>query len=210
MERTVPPRDYVAPEGRQYDVGLRKYLTGIFAYMGGGLVLSALVAFAVVNFDLVTALIFGTPLKWLAIFTPLALVMFASFRFDRLSVGVLQGLFWGFAALIGVSLASALRVFTSTSIVTAFLSASILFLTMALWGYTTKRDLSGWGSFPVIGLIGNHRCLNNQPVLGIWRTGHGRLCHRGDRLHRPDRLGHAAPSERVSGASGGRWDVCHS
>ena len=154
MERSVPPRDYVATDGRQYDVGLRKYLTGVFTYMSGGLVLSALVAFAVANFALVTAFIFGTPLKWVAIFAPLALVMFASFRFDRLSVGALRGLFWGFAALMGVSLASALLVFTGTSIVTAFLSASIIFLTMALWGYTTKRNLSDWGSFLVIGLIG--------------------------------------------------------
>lgn len=154
MEKTVQPRDYVSPEGLQYDVGLRKYLTGVFAYMGGGLVLSALVAFAVANVAPVTALIFGTPLKWVAIFAPLALVMFASFRFERLSVGALQGLFWGFAALMGVSLASALLVFTGTSIAQAFLSASIIFLTMALWGYTTKRDLSGWGSFLMIGLIG--------------------------------------------------------
>ena len=154
MEKTVQPRDYVSPEGLQYDVGLRKYLTGVFAYMGGGLGLSALVAFAVANVAPVTALIFGTPLKWVAIFAPLALVMFASFRFERLSVGALQGLFWGFAALMGVSLASALLVFTGTSIVQAFLSASIIFLTMALWGYTTKRDLSGWGSFLMIGLIG--------------------------------------------------------
>lgn len=56
MEKTVQPRDYVSPEGLQYDVGLRKYLTGVFAYMGGGLVLSALVAFAVANVAPVTAL----------------------------------------------------------------------------------------------------------------------------------------------------------
>lgn len=154
MERTVQPSDYVSPKGLQYDVGLRMYLTGVFAYMGGGLVLSALVAFAVANVVPVTVLIFETPLKWVAIFAPLALVMFASFRFERLSVGALQGLFWGFAALMGVSLASALLMFTGTSIVQAFLSAAIIFLTMALWGYTTKRDLSGWGSFLIIGLIG--------------------------------------------------------
>jgi hypothetical protein len=65
--------------------------------MGGGLVLSALVAFAMANVAPVTALIFGTPLKWVAIFAPLAVVMFASFSFEPLSVGALQGLFWGFA-----------------------------------------------------------------------------------------------------------------
>jgi FtsH-binding integral membrane protein len=97
VERTVQPRGSVSQESLQYDLGLRKYLTGVFAYMGGGLVLSALVAFAMANVAPVTALIFGTPLKWVAIFAPLAVVMFASFSFEPLSVGALQGLFWGFA-----------------------------------------------------------------------------------------------------------------
>ncbi len=154
MQRTVQPRGVLSAEGPQYDEGLRRYLTGAFAYMSGGLILSALVAFAVANVTPVTALIFGTPLKWVAIFAPLVLVMFASFRFERLSIGALQGIFWGFAALMGVSLASTLLVFTGTSVVQTFLSASIIFLVMALWGYTTKRDLSGWGSFLMIGLIG--------------------------------------------------------
>lgn len=154
MEKTVPGLGTGSYAGSHYDTGLRKYLSGVFAYMGGALVLSALVAFAVANIAPVAALVFGTPLKWIAIFAPLALVMFASFRFDRLSLGTLHGLFWGFAGLMGVSLASALLVFTGTSIVQAFLSASIVFLTMALWGYTTERDLSGWGSFLMVGLIG--------------------------------------------------------
>ncbi len=154
MERIVKPRGSGSATGVQYDAGLRKHLTGVFVYMGGGLILSAAVAFAVANVAPLAALIFGTPLKWVAIFAPLALVMFASFRFERLSMGALQGLFWGFAALMGVSLASALLVFTGGSIVQAFLSAAVVFLAMALWGYTTKRDLSGWSSFLMIGLIG--------------------------------------------------------
>ncbi len=154
MERIIKPRGRSSATGVQYDAGLRQHLTGVFAYMGGGLILSALVAFAVANVAPLAAAIFGTPLKWVAIFAPLALVMFASFRFERLSMSALQGLFWGFAMLMGVSVASALLVFTSASIVQAFLSAAVVFLAMALWGYTTKRDLSGWGSFLMIGLIG--------------------------------------------------------
>jgi len=154
MERIVKPRGSGSATGVQYDAGLRRHLTGVFAYMGGGLVVSAAVAFAVANVAPLAALIFGTPLKWVAIFAPLALVMFASFRFEKLSMGTLQSLFWGFAGLMGVSLASALLVFTGGSIVQAFLSAAVVFLAMALWGYTTKRDLSGWGSFLMIGLIG--------------------------------------------------------
>lgn len=143
MERILTPRRTGSATGVQYDAGLRQHLTGVFAYMGGGLILSAVVAFAVANVAPLAAAIFGTPLKWVAIFAPLALVMFASFRFEKLSMGALQGLFWGFAALIGVSLASALVVFTGASIVQAFLSAAVIFLSMALWGYATKRDLSG-------------------------------------------------------------------
>jgi FtsH-binding integral membrane protein len=154
MERIVKPRGRSTAKIGQYDAGLRRHLTGVFAYMGGGLVLSAAVAFAVANIAPLAAIIFGTPLKWVAIFAPLALVMFASFRFEKLSMSALQGLFWGFSALMGVSLASALLVFTGASIVQAFLSAAVVFLAMALWGYTTKRDLSGWGSFLMIGLIG--------------------------------------------------------
>ncbi len=154
MEKLVRGHGSASIASSQYDVGLRTYLNGVFAYMGGALVLSALTAFAVANIALLTALIFGTPLKWVAIFAPLAVVLFASFRFEQLSLATLHSLFWGFAALMGVSLASVLLVFTGTSIVQAFLSASIVFLAMALWGYTTKRDLSGWGSFLMMGLIG--------------------------------------------------------
>lgn len=154
MEKVLKSGGRVPADTGQYNAGLRKHLTGVFAYMAGGLVLSATTAFAVANIAPLAAVIFGTPLKWVAIFAPLALVMLASFRFEKLSMGALQGLFWGFAALMGVSLASALLVFTGASIVQAFLSAAVIFLAMALWGYTTRRDLSGWGSFLVIGLIG--------------------------------------------------------
>lgn len=154
MDRIVETPGRRVDAGGHYYAGLRNHLTGVFAYMGGGLLLSAAVAFAVANVAPLAAITFGTPLKWVAILAPLAIVMFASFRFERLSTGALQGLFWGFAALMGVSLASALLVFTGASIVQAFLSAAVVFLAMALWGYTTKRDLSGWGSFLMIGLIG--------------------------------------------------------
>ena len=154
MERIANSRDRRSATGMQYDAGLHNHLTGVFAYMGGGLILSAAVAFAVANIAPLAAIIFGTPLKWVAIFAPLALIMFVSFRFEKLSMVALQGLFWGFAALMGVSLASALLVFTGASIVQAFLSAAVIFLAMALWGYTTKRDLSGWGNFLMIGLVG--------------------------------------------------------
>ena len=136
-----------------FDAGLRTYLLGVFSYMAGGLVLSAAVAFVVANTAPLAALIFGTPLKWVAMFAPLAVLLIASFRFERMSVAGLQTFFWGFAALMGFSLASIFLTFTGISIVQALLGAAILFSTMALWGYTTKRDLTSWGSFLFVGLI---------------------------------------------------------
>ena len=136
-----------------FDAGLRTYLLGVFSYMAGGLVLSAAVAFVVANTVPLAALIFGTPLKWVAMFAPLAVLLVASFRFERMSVAGLQTFFWGFAALMGLSLASIFLTFTGISIVQALLGAAILFSTMALWGYTTKRDLTSWGSFLFVGLV---------------------------------------------------------
>jgi len=154
MQRILKPRRAGTAKDFQSDARLRRHPNSVFTYMGGGLILSALVAFAVANVAPLAVAIFGTPLKWVAIFAPIALVLFASIRFEKLSMGALQGVFRGFALLMGVSLASELLVLTGASIVQAFLSAAVVFLAMALWGYTTKRDVSGWGSCLMIGLAG--------------------------------------------------------
>ena len=98
--------------------------------------------------------LFGSPLVWVIIFAPLALVFFLSFRISKMSVGAAQATFWIYAALVGVSLATIFVVYTATSITQVFFITAATFGAMSLWGYTTKRDLTGMGSFLFMGLIG--------------------------------------------------------
>jgi hypothetical protein len=129
-------------------------MLGIFNAMGVGLIVTGITAFAVANTPPLASAIFGTPLKWLAIFAPLAFVLLLSFRIERMSAASLRTAFAAFSAVMGVSLASIFLVFTGTSITRAFFIAATMFLAMSLWGYTTQRDLSKWTTFLMMGLIG--------------------------------------------------------
>jgi FtsH-binding integral membrane protein len=139
---------------QRYDAGLKRHMVGIYRTMALGLLVTGGVAWAVASTPALTAAIFGTPLKWVAMLAPLAFVMFFSFRIDRMTTAGARGAFYGFSALMGVSLASLFLVFTGISIAQTFLIAAIMFGTVSLWGYTTNRDISGWGSFLIMGVIG--------------------------------------------------------
>ncbi|MCP4026676.1 MAG: Bax inhibitor-1/YccA family protein [Sphingomonas sp.] len=129
-------------------------MLGIYRNMGIGLALTGLVALGVASTPALVALIFGTPLKWVAMFAPLAFVMFFSFRIDRMTTSGARTAFFAFAAVMGVSMASIFLVFTGTSIAQAFFTAAALFAGMSLWGYTTGRDLTKMSTFLMVGLIG--------------------------------------------------------
>lgn len=135
------------------DEGLRRYMLGIYRNMGLGLAITALVAMGVAATPPLVALIFGTPLKWVAMFAPLAFIFFFQFRIERMTTAGARTAFFAFAAVMGVSMASIFLVFTGASIASAFFAAAAMFLGLSLWGYTTKRDLTGLGSFLLIGLI---------------------------------------------------------
>lgn len=137
-----------------YDAGLRQHMLGIYRNMGLALVISGLVAFAISATPALYEPIFNTPLKWVAIFAPLAFALFFSFRFDRMTLPGALSCLWGFAAIMGVSMASIFLVFTSASIATTFFVAASMFLAISLWGYTTKTDLTRWTTFLFMGLIG--------------------------------------------------------
>ena len=154
MNNRVPLPGYGASQTAQTDAGLRAHMLGVFRNMGLGLVITGLVAAFVAGTPPVAAAIFGTPLKWVATFAPLAFVFFFSFRIERMTTAGARMAFWAFSAVMGVSLASVFLVFTGASVAQAFFSAAIMFLAMALWGYTTKRDLTKMGSFLIMGLIG--------------------------------------------------------
>ncbi len=137
----------------RFDEGLRRHMLGIYRNMGIGLAITGLVALAVAATPPLAALIFGTPLKWVAMFAPLAFIFFFTFRIERMSAAGARTAFYAFAAVMGVSMASIFLVFTGTSIASAFFTAAAMFAGLSLWGYTTKRDLTGLGSFLFIGLI---------------------------------------------------------
>jgi uncharacterized protein len=156
-----------------YDEGLRAYMVRVYNYMGIGLVLTGVVAYAfstmatttnpaevaatLRNGVMLTALgkaIYLSWLKWVIMFSPLAVVLLFAARINQMSFSTAQAVFWAFAALMGLSLSSIFVVYTGTSITRIFFITAATFGAVSLWGYTTKRDLTGMGSFLMMGLIG--------------------------------------------------------
>jgi len=137
-----------------FDEGLRKHMLRVYNYMGGGLVLTGIVAFLVASTPAIYQPIFGTPLKWVVMLAPLAFIFIMSWRMEAMSAVTAQLLFWTFCASMGLSLASVFLVFTGTSIARTFFIAAAMFGATSLYGYTTRRDLSSMGSLLSMGLIG--------------------------------------------------------
>ncbi|NBB49347.1 BAX inhibitor (BI)-1/YccA family protein [Rhizobium sp. CRIBSB] len=137
-----------------FDEGLRTHMLRVYNYMGLGLVITGIVAFVVSQTPALYVPIFSTPLKWVVMLAPLAFVFFFSFRIHAMSAATAQMAFWAFAAVMGLSLSSVFLVFTGTSIARTFFITATMFGAMSLYGYTTKRDLSKFGSFLMMGLIG--------------------------------------------------------
>ena len=137
-----------------FDAGLRRHMLGIYNHMGLGLLLTGLVAALVASTPALYQPIFGTPLKWVAMFAPLGFVLFLSFRMERMSLASARSAFYAFAAVMGISMASIFLAFTETSIARTFFIAAAMFLSVSLWGYTTKSDLTKWTTFLFMGLIG--------------------------------------------------------
>ena len=137
-----------------FDEGLRQHMLRVYNYMGLGLVLTGVVAYVVGTTPALYVPIFSTPLKWVVMLAPLAFVLFFSFRMESMSAGSAQALFWAFCAVMGLSLASIFLVFTGVSIARTFFIAASMFGATSLYGYTTKRDLSQFSSFLIMGLIG--------------------------------------------------------
>ncbi|MDG4875112.1 Bax inhibitor-1/YccA family protein [Mesorhizobium sp. WSM4935] len=140
--------------GAVYDEGLRKHMLRVYNYMGLGLVVTGLVAFFVASTPALYVPIFSSPLKWVVMLAPLAFVMLFSFKMQTMSASGAQAMFWAFCTVMGLSLASVFLVFTSTSIARTFFIAATMFGATSLYGYTTRRDLTQFSSFLIMGLIG--------------------------------------------------------
>jgi FtsH-binding integral membrane protein len=138
----------------EIDVGLREYMLRVYNYMASGLAMTGVVAYVVASTPAVYNAIFGSGLMWLFILAPVGLVFFLSARIGKMSAGAAQATFWLYAALNGVAFSTIFLAYTGESIARIFFISASIFLAMSLYGYTTKRDISGWGSFLFMGLIG--------------------------------------------------------
>jgi len=153
------------------DQGLRSYMIGVYNYMAGGVALTGIVAFALFSFlttndpSLAAAklrngvmltqtgqAVYGSPLWMVVAFAPLAFILFMSFA--RTSVATAQLMFWAFAGVMGLSLSTIFIRYTGESVVQMFFVTSAAFGALSLYGYTTKKDLTAWGSFLIMGVIG--------------------------------------------------------
>ena len=139
--------------GATYDAGLRKHMLSIYNYMASGVLLTGIVAMLMARSGLALALM-STPLRWLFILAPLGIVFAMSFGQNKFSTGTLKAMFWGFAVLMGISMSTIFLVYTGQSIATTFFATAGAFAGLSLFGYTTKKDLSGFGSFLIMGVIG--------------------------------------------------------
>jgi uncharacterized protein len=134
------------------DAGLRAHMIRVYNYMAAGVALTGFVAYFT-NQQLGPTL-YNSPIMWVLIFAPLGLVFFLSYKIESLSVSTARALFFVYAALLGASLSVIFAVYTDASITRVFFISAAAFGGLSLWGYTTQRDLTGMGSFLMMGLIG--------------------------------------------------------
>jgi hypothetical protein len=150
------------------DEGLRAHMNKVYGLMAVAMVITGIVAYvfgsdlarvihqqptAIIPEGMIIAL-FNSPLKWVVMLAPLGVVFAFSAGLNRMSEGTAQMVFWLFSALMGLSISSIFAIYTGMSIAQTFFVTAIAFAGLSLWGYTTKKDISGWGSFLFMGLIG--------------------------------------------------------
>ena len=149
------------------DEGLRAYMLKVYNYMSTGVLLTGIVALLTFKMSVVTSTdgsivglteignaIYLSGLKWIIMLAPLGIVLYMSFGMNKMSASKAQTTFWVFAGLMGLSLSSILLVYTGLSVTRVFFITSATFGAMSIYGYTTKRDLTKFGSFLMMGLIG--------------------------------------------------------
>lgn len=155
-----------AVDAAAIDAGLRAYMLRVYNWMASGLLLTAIVAYAIASIPEVSALFYTTVrtprgigvaptiLGYIAMFAPLAFVLVLSFGINRMNKTTAQALFWVFAAVMGASLSNIFIIYTKASIASTFFATSAMFAAMSIWGYTTKADLSRMGMIVMMGIIG--------------------------------------------------------
>jgi FtsH-binding integral membrane protein len=146
-----------------HDEGLRQYMLKVYNYMASGLVFTGLVAMLTANTPALLGMLYNvtpqgvagmTPLGWIVAFAPLGMVFLLGFKQQSMSLGAVKTWFWVFAGIMGLSLTSIFLLYTGASIARVFFITAGVFGGMSIYGYTTKKDLTSWGSFLVMGLWG--------------------------------------------------------
>ncbi len=138
----------------QIDQGLRAHMNKVYGTMSVGMLLTFLAAWAVGNNAMMMETLFTGMMRWVVMFAPLVMVFAFGAVINKLSAAAAQLFFYAFATVMGVSISYIFVIFTDFSIAQVFLTTAIAFAGLSLWGYTTKKDISGWGSFLIMGLIG--------------------------------------------------------
>ena len=148
-----------------YDAGLRRYMLSVYNYMASGVLLTGIVALLFAQSGMAAQVFLSPgPLKYIIMFAPLAFILVLSFGIHRLSTPATQATFWAFAAIMGLSMSTIFLRYTGGSIAITFFATATAFLALSLYGYTTKRDLSAFGTFLIMGVVG----LLVASLLNIW------------------------------------------
>ncbi len=150
---SVPRAGDAVARGETFDAGLRKHMLSIYNYMSSGVLLTGIVALLTYRSGLALSFASG-PLMWIVALSPLAFILAMSFGLNKMSKGTLQVLFWAFATVMGLSLSTIFLRFTGESIAATFFATAGAFAGLSLFGYTTKKNLQGFGTFLVMGVIG--------------------------------------------------------
>ncbi|MFK7945673.1 MAG: Bax inhibitor-1 family protein [Paracoccaceae bacterium] len=152
----------------EIDAGLQTYMSKVYALMAGAMVITGIVAY-IVGMDYKAAVagepttlipvpvlqaMFSSPIKWVIMFAPLAFIFMFGAMINKMSASTAQMVFWAFGAVMGLSISWIFAVFTSMSIAQTFFVTAAAFGAMSIYGYTTKKDLSGWGTFLFMGVVG--------------------------------------------------------
>jgi FtsH-binding integral membrane protein len=167
LDRRYGQGTAVGREAGVIDQGLRAYMIRVYNYMASGIAITGIVAYAIYAMSVVTGadgaitgltafgtFMYASAFKWVVIFAPLVMVFYLSMRINNMSLTAAQISFWVFSALMGASISSIFMVYAGESIARVFFITAASFGALSLWGYTTSKDLSGWGSFLFMGLIG--------------------------------------------------------
>ncbi len=142
-----------ASRASSYDSALRDYMVKVYNNMSIALVISGVIAFFVANTPALLKLFFGTGLVWVVMFAPLAFVFYFSYKLNSISASKAKTYLWIYSSLMGLSLASIFVAYTGTSVARVFFISASVFGAMSIYGYSTKKDLTAFGSFLIMGLI---------------------------------------------------------